>query len=790
MQEIRPRWEWRTFGSSFGRAESAFADMESTGVQESDELYLLSDSDANVKVRDDLLDIKILVEVNADGLEQWRPIMKATFPLASDSIKELFGALSMDAPALERDAYTLDQFLAELAPDAGLRPAYVHKRRVRYVVGGCTSEVSEVTVEGHPTRTIAIESEDAAAVVAAVKGVGLADYLNTSYGKGLRLALDDVPARYAVIDAGTNSIKFHVAERATDGSFRRVVDRAEMTRLGEGLEESRLIGAEALKRAVDAIAGMATEARECGVLAISAVGTAVFRIASNAGEAIEQIRSRTGVTIEVLSGEEESRLAYVGATSAIEAATGATVVFDSGGGSSQFTYGLGDEVEERFSVNVGAVRFTEQFGLDGAVERDAVTQAMAAISQDLSDLDRRQQPAAVVGMGGAITNMTAVAKSLAKYDPDIVQGSVLDLTEIDRQIELYRTRSADERRTIVGLQPKRAEVILAGACIVRTIVDKLGVNEFTVSDRGLRHGVLIERFGVPAVTEKEGGVVTTATETNGRSAASAPKGGERRLTDEQMAEVMRLIRGSDSIELKVTVPADAHTATIRGLPLDPVEAQPRQVFFFDTPDLALNRAGIVVRARRVQGGKGDTVIKLRPVVPDELPKTVRRDPAFNVEVDILPGGFVCSASFKGRSTGQDIRDAISGKKPLSKLFSKAQREFYRQHAPEGVDLDSLITLGPTFILKARFLAHTGVVAKDPDRLMVGEMWLYPDGSRILELSTKCRPAEAMQVAAECRAYLTDRGVDLNAAQQTKTKTALEFYVREGTEEPAAATPTA
>ena len=98
-------------------------------------------------------------------------------------------------------------------------------------------------------------------------------------------------------------------------------------------------------------------------------------------------------------------------------------------------------------------------------------------------------------MGGAISNIAAVSKQMAQYDPEAIQGTVLERAEIDRQIELYRSRDADERRRIVGLQPKRAEVILAGACIVRTIMDKLGKTSLTVSDRGLRHGIVAERFG-------------------------------------------------------------------------------------------------------------------------------------------------------------------------------------------------------------------------------------------------------------------------------------------------------
>jgi len=100
-----------------------------------------------------------------------------------------------------------------------------------------------------------------------------------------------------------------------------------------------------------------------------------------------------------------------------------------------------------------------------------------------------------VGMGGALTNLAAIRHRLRTYDADVVQGTALDRVEIDREIELFRTRTADERRKIVGLQPQRAEVILAGACIVRTVLDKLRCDELTVSDRGLRHGLLVERFG-------------------------------------------------------------------------------------------------------------------------------------------------------------------------------------------------------------------------------------------------------------------------------------------------------
>jgi exopolyphosphatase/guanosine-5'-triphosphate,3'-diphosphate pyrophosphatase len=494
MGEIVPRWEWRTFGSSFGVAEERFAALEPTGVQESDELYLVSATDANVKVRDDLMDVKVLVETNSDGLEQWRPIMKAEFPVGSADVARIFDALGLKAPALGRETYTLDAFKAELAPAAGLRPINVHKRRVRYKVGGCTSEVTDTVADGIPTRTIAIESEDAAAVVAAVASMGLAPYVNTSYGKGLTAAVDHHDERYAVIDVGTNSVKFHIGERQPDGSWRRIVDRAEMSRLGEGLNESGMIGPDPLARTAQAVTDMADEARREGVMAITAVGTAVFRIASNGADAVAAIKRRSGVEVEVISGEEESRLAYLAAKSTAPDNASEVVVFDTGGGSSQFTYGRGSSVVDRFSVNVGAVSYTERFALDQSVTPEALAEAVAAIKADLGELSTRPRPDAVVGMGGAVTNMTAVSKHMTQYDPDAIQGSVLSAAEIDRQIQMYSAISADERRQVAGLQPKRAEVILAGACIVRTILEELGVDSFTVSDRGLRHGVLLERF--------------------------------------------------------------------------------------------------------------------------------------------------------------------------------------------------------------------------------------------------------------------------------------------------------
>jgi hypothetical protein len=248
------------------------------------------------------------------------------------------------------------------------------------------------------------------------------------------------------------------------------------------------------------------------------------------------------------------------------------------------------------------------------------------------------------------------------------------------------------------------------------------------------------------------------------AAPSAP-----RITDEQLPEFLELLKKSDSVELKLTVPESAHYTVAAALDLDPLEAQMRQVFFFDTPDLALNRSGVVVRARRVQRKGGDSVVKLRPVVPAELPKKVRGAEGFTTEVDAMPGAFVCSGTMKRPVDNADVRQVATGARPLKGLFSKAQRGYLAEHGPEGIELDDLVVLGPILVLKLKF------EPTDFARRMVAELWSYPDGSRVLELSTKCAPAEAFQTAAEARAFLAQRGVDLSADQETKTAKALEFF---------------
>ncbi|HEX5260584.1 MAG TPA: hypothetical protein VFW18_03825 [Gaiellales bacterium] len=243
------------------------------------------------------------------------------------------------------------------------------------------------------------------------------------------------------------------------------------------------------------------------------------------------------------------------------------------------------------------------------------------------------------------------------------------------------------------------------------------------------------------------------------------------FSGQELAKLLALIKGADSVELKLTIPEQHQRSAVAALGMDPLDAEIRQVVFFDTSELALDKQGLVVRARRIQGRGDDSVVKLRPVVPGELPARIRKSTGFRVEVDALPGGYVCSATLKRPLDRDAVRAALGGDRPVRKLFSKEQRAFFADHVEGGIELGDLVALGPILVLKLRF------TPKDLGRRLVAELWTYPDGSRVLELSTRCGTADAFQVAAEMRAFLASRSVEISGEQETKTRKALTYFAR-------------
>ena len=244
-----------------------------------------------------------------------------------------------------------------------------------------------------------------------------------------------------------------------------------------------------------------------------------------------------------------------------------------------------------------------------------------------------------------------------------------------------------------------------------------------------------------------------------------------RLAPDQLDELQTLLGGADSVELKLTVPDGDQRSAIRALKMDPLEAEVRQVFFFDTPDLLLNQHGVIVRARRTLKGD-DSIVKLRPVVPSELSADLRSNKGFGVEVDAMPGGFVCSGRMQAKMRAGKVKEALAGERTVKSLFDKKQRAFFADCAPDGISIDQLATLGPIFVMKLKF---------SPERLR------RPARRRALALPGRLshpgavhqgRDADAFEVAARTRQFLEQHGIDLSGEQQTKTKTALEFFSAE------------
>ena len=299
-------------------------------------------------------------------------------------------------------------------------------------------------------------------------------------------------SKKAIIDVGSNSIKFFLGDLAQDGTLQTVIDENDIVRLGEGLRETGLISPEAMQRNNETIARFAEKARGNGADEIVCVGTMALRNAKNAGDFIKLVKETSNIELTVIPGDEEARLAYLAVLSGLTLQDGKLAIFDTGGGSTEFIFGEGSSVSKRFSVDLGAIRITEKHFKADPVSKEDVDAAIAEIEDIFKGNGVDGKVAQLVGMGGTVTSMGAVKHKMAKYDPDVIQGSTLTLADVEEQIEVYSSRTIEARKEITGLQPKRADVILAGACILKVIINRLGVNALTISDRGLRHGMAFD----------------------------------------------------------------------------------------------------------------------------------------------------------------------------------------------------------------------------------------------------------------------------------------------------------
>ncbi len=305
----------------------------------------------------------------------------------------------------------------------------------------------------------------------------------------------------AVIDIGTNSIKLYVAGMCPDGTVKTIDDRSSVTRLGERLGETGNIPQDVLERNALAVAEFVDEAKSYDADNITCIGTEALREAANSGDFAARVKELCGEDIRIISGKEEAAYSYLAVMSlpGMGDMSKETVIFDTGGGSTEFIFAKAGGILDRFSVNVGAVKVTERFFADDPVAEGSVTAALKFIDGEFDQAGVTGSPDKVVGIGGGVTNMASVKLSLAEYDRKKVRGVFLTEKDIDDQIEMYVSKTIEERKKITGLAPARADVILAGACIIKNITERFGADGITVSDRGARHGLALELLGAASL---------------------------------------------------------------------------------------------------------------------------------------------------------------------------------------------------------------------------------------------------------------------------------------------------
>ena len=288
----------------------------------------------------------------------------------------------------------------------------------------------------------------------------------------------------AVIDIGTNSVKLTLGEAAAEGGARMICDMNVITKLGEGMRASGALSAEAMERTAQAVAKFAAFARAEGADEILCVGT-------NAADFSSRVRGLCGLGVTVLPGEAEAELSSLAAIRSIGGAEeGFVTIFDTGGGSTEFVFLRDGARLEALSVEAGAVTLTDEYFAKSPANPQTVCSVTASLIKKFTEAGVGREAGRVIGAGGNVTAMAAVAAGMAEYDRSKIHGSALTKAEVMRQIALYTQSTAEERRAIPGLSPKRADIILGGACIILAAMEAAKAGEITVSDRSLRHELL------------------------------------------------------------------------------------------------------------------------------------------------------------------------------------------------------------------------------------------------------------------------------------------------------------
>ena len=310
---------------------------------------------------------------------------------------------------------------------------------------------------------------------------------------------EEGPGRIAVIDQGTNSSRLLVAEPDGAGGFTDLARDMVITRLGQGVDRSGRIAPEALERTLAVLARYGRRARALHATRVRVVATAAVRDAANRDEFEQAVRDLTGAGIEVVSGEREAELTFLGATRGLEAPA-PFLVLDIGGGSTELVLGTGSP-DEAISMQMGSVRLTER-----CVRRDPPTskemEAMRALAvENLAEAERRipvPEARTLVAVAGTSTTVQAIALGLERYDPEAIHRSRLSLGEAEQALRMLSLMTTPERAALPIMAPGRADVIVAGAVILVEVMRRFGFEEALVSETDILDGLALDTLGTTA----------------------------------------------------------------------------------------------------------------------------------------------------------------------------------------------------------------------------------------------------------------------------------------------------
>ncbi len=295
----------------------------------------------------------------------------------------------------------------------------------------------------------------------------------------------------AVIDIGSNSIKMRVA-RVSAHHVSVIRDETEVVRLGRGMSSSGLLSTDSMKSSCEAVARMTRKAKHLGAK-IFIAGTMALRTAKNSGDFVNMVRDVTGLDVHIFSGEDEAKYSWIGAVDGFDV-SGDVVMFDTGGGSTEFVRGHDGQVNNIVSVPVGAVNLSERFfcSHNSPVKNSSCDDAVGYVKKLFLDNKIDTFSASrIIGVGGGVVSMASVKFACENFMPSKLHGSTLTMRDIRRQIRMYSSLTLDERENIIGLPASRADVILGSACIVFTALQVMNAPSCVVSINGLRHGLLL-----------------------------------------------------------------------------------------------------------------------------------------------------------------------------------------------------------------------------------------------------------------------------------------------------------